>query len=121
MSRPTTPNIRVARIDKNGVDKTSLQQIFEVDADFTNNTEYFRPDTLEKGFKSEAERVSAEIFNKLKNKYKGDEEGLVDAMIKEVFKVNNFIGNSSFYGSYVYEIIDTEFEYIISIAYTTYW
>ena len=117
MSRPTTPNIRVARIDKNGVDKTSLQQIFEVDADFTENREYFRPDTLKKGFKNEAERVSAEIFNKCKKIE--EEEERVDAMIKEVFKVKNFIGNSSFYGSYVYEIIDTEFEYIISIAYTT--
>ena len=118
MSHPTIPKIRVVRIDKNGVDKTSLQQIFEVDSDFTENTEYFRHDTLKKGFKTEAERVSSEIFNKLKSKYKGDEEGLVDAMIKEVFKVNNFIGNSSFYGNYEYEITETEFEYIISIAYT---
>jgi hypothetical protein len=117
MSQPTIANLIVVGIDKNGVDKTSLQKIFESDSDFSENKDSFRPDTLKKGFKNEAERVSAEIFNKCKKIEEESER--VEAMMKKVFEVENFIGNSSYYGSYRYAITETEFEYIVSIAYTT--
>ena len=116
MSHPKNANIIVARIDKGGVDETSLQEIFEHDSDFSENEDSYRPDTLKKGFKNEAERVSAEIFKKCKKIEEESER--VEAMVKKVFEVENFIGNSSYYGSYQYAITETEFEYIVSIAYT---
>jgi len=105
----------VSTIDKGAVDETSLIEILETDSDFLENEEYFRPDTLKKGFKNEAERVSKEIFTKFK-KIK-DEETRVDKMVKALFDVSGFIGHSQSYGDYTYQITETEFQYVVSIAY----
>lgn len=114
-------NIIVVAIDKNGIDENSLVEILEIDSDFCENEEYFREDTLKKGFANEAARVSTEIFKKLSKlrKYKDDEPALVDAMVKAVFDVPNFIGQSDLYGDYTYDITETDFQYIISIAYVS--
>ena len=114
-------NLIINVVDKGGVDEKSLESIFQSDNDFTENEDYFRPDTLKKGFKNEAERVSAEIFKKLNKlkKYKGDELALVDAMVQAVFDVPYFIGKSDLYGDYTYDITETDFQYIISIAYVS--
>jgi hypothetical protein len=37
-------------------------------------------------------------------------------MVSDLFKVEGFIGTSSHYGSYEFEIIETEYEYIVVIA-----
>lgn len=110
-------NLEIITMSKGMIDERSLIDIFDIDSDFSTNEDAFRPDTLKKGFKSESERVSKEIFVKCRKKNKDDEESLVNAMMEEVFKVENFIGNSSYYGSYRYAITETEFEYVISIAY----
>jgi len=104
-----------ARVDKGGINEKSLQSIFECDSDFSENVEYFRSDTLKKGFKNEAERVSTEIFKKRK-KIKDEAERL-DLMVADIFEVNNFIGQSGHYGDYTSEIIETDFEFIIVIGY----
>lgn len=110
-------NLIVIQIDKGDVNEASLIPIFENDSDFSENEEYFREDTLEKGYENEAERVSEEIFNKHKDEFEGDERGLVDEMVKSVFEVENFIGQSGHYGNYTYNISESEFTYIIAIAY----
>ena len=104
----------VVAIDKGAIDETSLQSILESDLDFKENSEEFRPDTIKKGFKNEAERVSAEIFKKHK-KIKEESE-LVCAMVSDLFKVKGFIGNSSAYGQFSYNILETDFAFIVSIA-----
>jgi hypothetical protein len=43
--------------------KESLMDLF-FDLDFTENQEYYRKDTLKKGFKNEAERVIVELLKK---------------------------------------------------------
>lgn len=43
--------------------KESLQEIFNADSDFTSNEEYFRRDTLKKGYKNEAHRIVTEYVN----------------------------------------------------------
>jgi hypothetical protein len=45
-----------------------------------------------------------------------DERWTLNLMIKDLFEVTGFIGCSSNYGDYSYEIIETEFEYVVVIA-----
>ncbi len=113
-------NLKVVTIDKGDVNEKSLQEIFEVDADFFMNEKVYRPDTLKKGFVNEAERVSTEIFKKNSKKISAedDELGLLGAMLEDVFKVKNFIGESSYYAHHDYVVTETDFQYVISIAYT---
>ena len=110
-------NLLIETIDKGMIDETTLISILENDSDLSENEEYFRPDTLKKGFNNEAERVSKEIFNKFK-KIK-NEETRVEKMVRALFDVPNFIGRSQAYGDYTYEITETEFQYVISIAYVS--
>ena len=105
----------VSVIDKGAVDETSLIEILETDNDFSENEDYFREDTLKKGFKNEAERVAKEIFKKYK-KVK-EEETRLNKMVKALFDVSGFIGKSSSYGDYDFQITETEFQYVVSIAY----
>ena len=85
----------------------TLKDLF-FDLDFTENTEFFQEDTLQKGYLNEAERVVLEAYNKRNN---------TKDTISEV--VNNQL-SSSYYYSYETEItfvsIDTV---VVSIAYTT--
>lgn len=116
MSSKTTPQLFIGRVDKGDVNETALFQILEQDSDFFDNEEYFREDTLSLGFKNEAERVSKEIFEKFKSKEDSSER--LELMVKELFNVNNFIGKSSNYGRYEFQIVETDFEFIVVIATT---
>jgi hypothetical protein len=111
-----TPKLFICRIDTHGVDENSLISILEQDNDFSENKDYYRPDTLELGFENEAERVSKEIFEKNILDVKDDELVGLHQMVSDLFKVEGFIGTSSHYGSYEFEIIETEYEYIVVIA-----
>jgi hypothetical protein len=109
------------QINKGDVNERSLIGILEQDCDFSQNEEYYREDTLGLGFNNEAERVSKEIFDKHKNlldkdKEDFDEYGAIQLMVNELFDISNFIGQSSSYGDYSFEIIETDFEYIVVIA-----
>ena len=109
-----TAKLIVSVIDKGAVDETCLIEILASDNDFSENEDYYRPDTLKKGFKNEAERVAKEIFTKFK---KGKEEEVrLEKMVKELFNISGFIGKSSSYGDYTYQITETEFQYVVSIA-----
>ncbi len=107
----------ICRVDKGGINENSLQEILEHDSDFGENEEYFREDTLKLGFKNEAERVSTELFKK--HKKVDDEAEQLQAMVQDLFIVDNFIGQSGHYGSHKFEIIETDFEFIVVIAYVS--
>ena len=105
-----------ARIDRGAVNETALVDILEQDNDFSENEEYYRPDTLALGFENEAERVSKEIYEKFKDNEEESER--LNSMVTELFEVSGFIGASSNYGRYRYDVIETDFEYIVVIAAT---
>jgi hypothetical protein len=107
-------NIFTARVDKGMINKKSLQPLFDGDCDFTENEDYFREDTLD-NWENEAERVSEEIYEKHLN-HEGTEMERLEDMVKDVFELPSFIGDTNHYGNSTYKIYDTEFEYIIVIA-----
>ena len=113
-----TAKLITTRINKGGLNEKSLIDILAQDNDFSENEECYREDTLDLGFKDEAERVSKEIFDNCKMSCKiGDDEYIfLHRMLMQLFRVEGFIGRSSYYGDYQYEVIDTDFEYIVVIA-----
>jgi len=83
-----------------------LKKLF--DLDYTENTEYFREDTLSLGFKDEAERIIHE-YTKTDGTYD------LEAIIRAAFE-------DSYYTHYEYEITEVENKsgkkiHIISVAY----
>ena len=93
-------NLIVVTVDKGMIDEKSLLPILEYDLDFDGE---------------EGVEVSKEIFEEFKDM--DDEVEQVEKMIDALFDVPNFIGNSSFYGDYEYNITETEFMYVVSIAF----
>ena len=95
--------------------KESLMQLF-FDLDFTENVEYFREDTLKKGFKSEAERIVTEL---LKKKNLAPVE-MIEACLNKQFKSSGFYVDHSF-DTHTIDYTgsgDLE-EIIVSVAYMT--
>lgn len=92
-------NLIVVTLDKGMIDEQSLLPIFEYDYDFQGG---------------EGEKLSKKIFKKFKDL---DETEMVESMIAELFKIPNFIGQSSYYGGYEYSITETDYSYIVSIAF----
>lgn len=113
-------DIYTVNLDVNGINERSLIGLFEQDLDFTENEGQWRDGTRKLGFKNEAERVSKELYEKhFKNDSNKNEIFRVEEMIKDVINTSGFIGSSSYYKSYDYRVIMTEYEYIVVIAYTT--
>ena len=108
--------LAMARVSKGQIDRYSLKPLFNIDNDFTENVEYFREDTLELGFNNEADRVSKEIWDKHKDDDRNDEVVVLNRMVRDVIDVPNFIGQSSDYGNYEFEIIEFVFEYLVVIG-----
>ena len=92
-------NLIVTRIDRREINSETLVDILKVDLDFEDT----------------AEDISNEIY--LEHLDVEDEGERIDAMIKSLFEVPNFIGQSSAYGDYKYEIVETEFEWVVAISY----
>jgi len=101
-------------VEKDKINEKTLIPIFNVDSDFTENTDYFREYTLSLGFDTESERVSKEIYEKHKDK-KGLE--LITNMVKDVFTIPNFIGTSDQYGDYSWSVEEVKTGYIIGVAF----
>lgn len=102
-------------VEKGYINKNCLEEILRIDSDFVDNVDYFRADTLKKGYKDEAERVSEEIYKKYK--HLRNAENRLDKMVGALFSVPNFIGCSGNYGDYTYQITDVGKAFVISIAY----
>jgi len=89
------------RISKGSINEKTLIGILEQDDDFVGKM---------------AKRISKEIYDKHKIDLGDDEYETLRLMIKDLFEVTGFIGCSSNYGDYSYNIIETEFEYFVVIA-----
>jgi hypothetical protein len=91
-------------------------EFFEIDSDFGENEEYFRKNTLRKGFENEAERVSkklAKAFTKEWNKIEDKDDETFIALIEKYLEVasnysvkgNQFIlGNTSYTSQYEFTL-----------------
>jgi len=93
--------------------KEALLQIFSHDLDFTENVDFFRKDTLKKGYRDEAERLVVEYMskhNRLDNLKKITTA--VEKLAKKVFDNPNYY---EFYEVSVNEI--DEHIYSVAIAY----
>ena len=101
-------------VDKNNINVNTLVDLLEMDADFSENEEYFREDTLKFGYENEAHRVAEEIYNQYREGSPGDETKQLYQMVAELTNINNYIGNGG-----TYEITETEFQYVIALAYIT--
>lgn len=104
-------------VDKGNINEKSLIPAFQNDDDFTENKEYFRGDTIELGFENEAERVSKEIYEDCMKQEVDSEYELLSNMVEKLFELDNFIGQSSDYGDYKSQIVETEFQYVVVISY----
>jgi hypothetical protein len=89
------------RISKGSINEETLIGFLEQDDDFVGKM---------------AKRISKEIYDKHKIDLEDDEYETLRLMIKDLFEVTGFIGCSSNYGDYSYNIIETEFEYVVVIA-----
>jgi hypothetical protein len=97
----------------NGDAKEGLLQIFSHDLDFTENVDFFRKDTLKKGYRDEAERLVAEYMskhNRLDNLKKVT--AAVEKLAKKVFD------NPNYYDCYEVSINEIDDDtYSVAIAY----
>ena len=107
-------------------------EFFEIDSDFGENEEYFRKNTLSKGFENEAERVSkklAKAFTKDWNKIEDKDDETFITLIEKHLEVaanysvkgNQFIlGNTSYTSQYELSVIsdgsdwDADIEVVVS-------
>lgn len=100
-------NLTVYQIEISGCHEMMFVPFFSIDSDFSENEEYWREDTKELGFKSEAERCSKELFEELGGHdfFLDDYAGsLSQALYKAAdysFDGNQFIaGNSTYTAQY---------------------
>ena len=113
-------NLHIFRFPKGGTNlKGVVADIFDIDADFGDHEEYFREDTTSMGYETESQRCADEVVDK-----HSDKDGVeqIEAIIEEVIGYSNgmqtfIIGNSNWSGDYNFQIINTNDEYIVAIAY----
>ena len=105
-------NLDVHQVEIEGCNEKMFIPFFSIDSDFSENQEYFREDTLELGYESEAERCSKELFEELGGAdffEDGYAESLAEALEKAAnysFDGTQFIaGNSSYTSQYDITII----------------
>ena len=94
--------LEVNQVEVNGCNEKMFVEFFSIDADFSENEEYFREDTLELGFENEAERCSKELFEKFKDKfYEGAYQEVLEEALEEAGDTSfegtqHIIGNGSY-------------------------
>lgn len=103
--------LHVTKISK-ASPKAGICSLFEKDMDFIENEDYFREDTLELGFKNEAERIATEEVEELMG-------ATISADTIERIVVDKLFGSSSFYGEYEIEIIEEEELFLVAFAVLT--
>jgi hypothetical protein len=93
--------------------KDGLLQIFSHDLDFTENVDFFRKDTLKKGYRDEADRVVSEYMTKHKRLDNLDKiTAAVEKLAKKVF------GNTNYYDCYEVSVDEVDdYTYTVAIAY----
>lgn len=108
-----TLELHVFSILKGNVNEKTLIQMIDIDADFSENEEYFRDDTISLGYTNESERISKEFFEKLSVKF-NDEQTLLSELVNSIFNIDNFILNNE--NDSQFEITETLDKYVVSIA-----
>lgn len=104
-----------------------FEEFLGIDVDFGENEDYFREDTIELGFRSEAHRLSKEFNKKFTEKWKSFEiandelfEALIEDFLEKLANVSvkgsehtsQFIlGNQSYTSSYVITMVSDFTDY----------
>lgn len=110
----------ILRVDRNSeaVNESVLIPIFEVDLDFKENESDEQDEAIKLGYSNIAEKIAKEIFDEcMLNETIETENELLIEMVKKVFEVEGFIGQSDYYGDFTWSVIETEFEMIVIISY----
>ncbi len=109
-------NLLVIKIDTDNLE-VGLRKIFELDSDFTENQEYWREDTEELGFETEADRVLAELFDDEKFKKASLEEQVESICNCSAEQTGTFfLGNCSYCRDYKFEITEIEGSSIVILS-----
>lgn len=106
--------LHVFSVLKGSISENTLIPIIDIDADFSENEEYYRDDTLSLGYKNESERLSKEIFSKEYNTEKDERQLLLD-LLNNIFNIDNFILNNCKESQF--ELTEAFDKYVVSIAY----
>lgn len=89
-----------------------LYRIFSGDCDFTENEEYFRKNTLKKGYDNEADRIVLEYMHDHKITNEKQLDKAVGYMAKKVFD------NDSYYRDYDISVLKIDDEvYSVAVSY----
>ena len=90
-----------------------LYNIFSRDLDFIENEEYFRKNTLKKGFDNEADRIVIEYMGKHQIANKKQLERAVEYLAKQIF------GNVNQYQAYDTSVLKISNDlYSVAVSYT---
>jgi hypothetical protein len=92
--------------------RDGLYSIFSNDCDFTENEEYFRKNTLKKGYGNEADRIVVEYTAKRNIRTERDVEKAVEHMAKAIFN------NSNYYRDYTTSVLKIDKNlFSVSVSY----
>lgn len=116
--------LSVTQFEINGYHEKMFVDFFAYDSDFYENEEYFREDTLELGFKNEAERCSKELYEKYFSDAPDGYIETLDAALEEAacYSIDGcqFIaGNTTYTSEYYISLIcmdDRNNEYIAILS-----
>ncbi|MEK6829784.1 MAG: hypothetical protein AABY15_06720 [Nanoarchaeota archaeon] len=119
-------DLNVHEVQISGCNEKMFKEFFEIDADFSENEDYFREDTTDLGFENEAERCSKELFKKYEKKFYG-KEAYADVLKNALDKAANYhagdtqfiLGSSTYTSKYEISIICTneeENEYTVIVS-----
>ena len=105
-----TANINVFTFNANNPIKVEdIEQIFEIDADYGANEDYFREDTISLGYRSEAHRCAEEVLNSDEIKNIEVETDLIEVIAETVINYHNgevefYLGNKDHCRDYEFEV-----------------
>ncbi len=99
MARPT---LTVDVVTVKPFKEDMFEDFLSIDGDFVENENYFREDTIEKGFRNEAHRISKKYSKKFTNKWNKNEEHQDDEYFERLINefleklANVYAGNNQF-------------------------
>lgn len=90
-----------------------LLQIFDYDLDFTENEQYFRKDTLKKGYENEAHRIVAEYMEKTPI------DNLDQLVTAVTYFASKIFANTNYYDGYTVSVRQFDNKnFSVAVAYT---
>lgn len=120
-----TVNLAIFNFMEDAIDRSAVEEILNIDSDYSENEEEYREDTITLGFENEAGRSSEEIFDKCK--HIKDPEDRLKAIVEETIGFSNgchqfIVGNDNWCRDHTYEINkhiieNGEWMFIVTMAY----